>query len=127
MHAKGDARAPDPAAPHPQPGAPEQLDEERAVTCRHCSHALARARDRQPLDGAATRTFVNPHGHVFEIAAFREAAGCGAQGTPTSYWTWFAGHAWQYAHCAKCGSHVGWLFTGDSRFFGLLVDRIDGA
>lgn len=119
MHGPGDERK---SAPE---GA-QTTEEDRAITCRRCGHALARARDRQPLDGAPTRSFVNPHGFVFEIAAFREAAGCVAEGRPTVFWTWFPGHAWQFAACGKCGAHVGWCFTGESRFFGLLVERIAG-
>jgi hypothetical protein len=112
--------------PREQPGAPA-LDEERAVRCRRCGHELARLRDREPLDGAATRSFVNPHGLVFEIAAFRAAAGCAAEGEPSSFWTWFPGHAWQLALCGRCAAHVGWRFTGPSTFYGLLLDRIEGA
>jgi hypothetical protein len=97
------------------------VGEERAVRCRACNHVLARERDRLPLE---TSTFVNPAGVVYQIAAFREAAGCALAGEPTAYWTWFPGHAWRYALCANCGVHVGWAFSGPSRFFGLLAARI---
>ena len=91
------------------------------MRCAACGHALARERDRMPLE---TSTFVNPAGVVCRIAAFLEAAGCLIGGDPTAYWTWFPGHAWQYALCGKCGGHVGWAFTGPSRFYGLLAERI---
>ena len=122
--AKGESAPPE-GTPGTQPAQGISLDEERVVRCRRCGHALAKARDRLPLDGAQTRSFVNPAGLVYEIAAFREAPGCAAEGEPSSYWTWFPGHAWQVALCGRCGTHVGWAFSGASRFFGLLVERVD--
>jgi hypothetical protein len=132
---RGAAQAPVPlAAKEGHPGPPpsseepgvrggEEVRDERAVRCAACGHALARERDRLPLD---TSTFVNPEGVVHRIAAFRHAEGCAVAGEATTYWTWFPGHAWRYALCGKCSIHVGWAFTGPSSFFGLLTARIAG-
>ncbi len=97
--------------------------DERAIRCAGCRHVLAREQDRLPLD---TGTFVNPAGIVHRIAAFRHAQGCAVAGDPTTFWTWFPGHAWQHALCGNCGTHVGWMFSGPSTFFGLLTARIIG-
>ena len=97
--------------------------DERAVRCAACGHPLARERDRLPLE---TSTFVNPAGVVHRIAAFREAQGCVVTGEPTTFWTWFPGHAWRHALCGKCGIHLGWAFSGPSTFFGLLIERTSG-
>ncbi len=113
-----------PPAPTGQDRAQRRTEsrDERWVRCAACGHALAREADRLPLE---TSTFVNPAGFVHSLAAFGEAPGCAVEGEPTTYWTWFPGHPWQYALCGKCGTHLGWAFSGPSRFFGLLVDRLD--
>jgi hypothetical protein len=115
--------APPPPSPvgETRPHDETDLRAERVVRCNACGHVLARERDRLPLE---TSTFVNPAGVVFHIAAFREANGCAVAGDPTTYWTWFPGHAWRYALCGACRVHLGWQFSGASTFFGLLVDRI---
>ncbi len=116
------------AAPPPPPAAQDdtrrgpELRGEKWVRCARCGHALAREADRLPLE---TSTFVNPAGIVHTLAAFREAPGCAVAGEPTTYWTWFPGHAWQHALCLGCGTHLGWAFVGLTRFFGLLVERLD--
>ena len=90
-----------------------------------CGKEIAADRDRIPLEGAATRAFVNPAGIEYVIAGFREAPGCAAQGETSPYWSWFAGFAWQVVACAGCGAHLGWNFTSASeRFYGLILDRL---
>lgn len=123
LAAKEGAPPPPPAPPAGETGSRGEtvLAEERVVRCRACGGVLARERDRLSLE---TSTFVNPAGVVYRIAAFREAAGCAVTGDATSYWTWFPGHEWRYALCASCGVHVGWAFSGPSRFFALLTERI---
>jgi hypothetical protein len=121
--AKEGSAPPSPPAADTESRSGTRLREERVVRCRDCGHTLARERDRLPLE---TSTFVNPEGVVYEIAAFGEAAGCAVGGQPTTFWTWFPGHAWRYALCGKCGVHLGWAFSGASRFFGLLTERIAG-
>jgi hypothetical protein len=100
------------------------VQEERVCRCAACGHELALLRDRIDVEGAASRRFVNPAGIEYEIAGFREAAGCSLAGEPSSYWSWFAGYAWQIALCGRCGQHLGWCFSGAARFFGLIVERI---
>ncbi|MGZ6125229.1 MAG: cereblon family protein [Myxococcales bacterium] len=123
MAVKEGAAGPPPSSPEGAPRGSGDALEERAVRCAACGHALARERDRLPLD---TSTFVNPEGVVHTIAAFRQAEGCAVAGDATTYWTWFPGHAWRYALCGKCGVHVGWAFTGPSTFLALLTARIAG-
>ncbi len=113
--------APPPPIAQDRPRSSLDAGSEKWVRCGSCGHALARESDRVPLE---TTTFVNPAGVVFTLAAFREAPGCAVEGEPTSYWTWFPGHSWQFAFCGACGTHLGWAFSGASRFFGLLVERV---
>jgi hypothetical protein len=96
------------------------------IRCRHCGNNIARASDRVAVQGAHLHTFANPHGLVFEIGCFREAAGCAMMGAATHEFTWFHGFRWRVAYCGRCLSHLGWKFTSDTggQFFGLIVDRL---
>jgi hypothetical protein len=125
LRAKGKEAPPPGGATAERPQGGDATGQERAVRCRACGAPLASERDRMPLEGAATRSYVNPAGLVYEVAAFQRAAGCRVEGDPSTFWTWFPGHAWQLALCGRCGAHVGWAFSGPSAFFGLLVERIE--
>lgn len=98
---------------------------DRAWRCAACGKEVAADRDRIPLEGSPTRSFVNPAGIEYVIAGFREAHGCAAQSERSPYWSWFAGFAWQIAACAGCAAHLGWRFTSASEaFYGLILDRL---
>jgi hypothetical protein len=92
------------------------------IRCRKCGEALAPRSARIDL---SPETFVSPEGFVFTLLGVRVAPGCSAVGTPTSYWTWFPGCAWQVALCRTCGAQVGWAYTGASTFAGLIRERVE--
>ena len=96
--------------------------EDDPIRCRQCGEALAPRSARIDL---SPDTFVSPEGLVFELLGVRVAPGCTAFGTPTTYWTWFPGCAWQAALCGRCGAQVGWTYTGASTFAGLIRDRVE--
>ncbi len=102
------------------------VKEERRVLCRECLHAVTREQDRTEVHGAHQHTFANPSGIVFTIGCFRSADGCGAAGSPTDEFTWFAGFSWRVAVCAACLAHLGWLFSSASgaNFWGLILDHL---
>lgn len=100
---------------------------ERPVCCRSCGHALTLARLAIEVDGRHEHTFRNPAGYSFHVVCFSEAAGCHREGPMTSEATWFIGHAWCFALCARCQTHVGWSYRaarGDGHFFGLIATRL---
>jgi len=98
---------------------------DRAWRCAACGKEIAADRDRIPLEGAATRSFVNPAGIEYVIAGFKAAAGCAVQSESSPYLSWFAGFSWQIAGCAGCAAHLGWRFTSASEvFYGLILDRL---
>ena len=84
---------------------------------------------------------MNPAGVTFHIGCFASAIGCTIVGPDSLEYPWFPGFAWRYAMCASCGQHLGWNFrrarqpgnrdsagdSGDSFFFGLIVDRLGQA
>jgi hypothetical protein len=107
-----------------QAGGVARADVERVWRCAACGGSVARDRDRVPLEGAATRAFVNPDGAEYVIAGFTEAEGCADASGPSTYWSWFAGCSWQVAVCTACRAHLGWRFSGRAAFHGLIVDRL---
>ena len=95
------------------------------IVCRTCSHTVTAPENRMKMNGRFLHAFANPHGHVFEIGCFNRATGCIPASLPSEEFTWFAGYAWQIGLCANCAEHLGWIFVSeDSRFFGLIVDKL---
>jgi ribosomal protein S27E len=115
----------------PAEGAPQSLEKdaidthaERAITCKACGHAITTHSARTSVHGAHEHRRVNPSGVDFHVGCFSIAPGCDVEGTPTTFWTWFPGYAWQLATCGNCGDHLGWAFTGEGTFFGLILPRL---
>jgi len=100
--------------------------EEPFYLCRQCLNPITPKSARIVVNGAHQHTFANPHGIVFDIGCFKEAEGCGAVGSPTDEFVWFAGYMWQVALCRACLAHLGWFFTSavDDSFFGLIMDHL---
>jgi hypothetical protein len=92
--------------------------------CAWCLNLVANERDRFTYAGKNEFTFTNPAGLRFEIITFCETRACHQQGVPTLEHTWFPGHAWSYCQCGQCGQHLGWNFTGQHHFAGLIKERI---
>ncbi|MFW6049765.1 MAG: cereblon family protein [Myxococcota bacterium] len=95
----------------------------RRLVCKTCGAPIARTGARMRVRGQHEHVCVNPHGIPFHLGCYREARVV-AVGTPTEEWTWFGGFRWQIALCPGCGQHLGWRFTGDDVFYGLLVSRL---
>ncbi len=110
----------DPGVPQPEDAAEVSHGEEGVLRCRACGAVATRAAFRTSADGGHRHTFCNPHGRVFEIGLFSAAEGVAVVGPPSDEFSWFPGHVWRIALCARCGVHLGWLFSGSQRrFFGL--------
>ena len=96
----------------------------RRLVCVACGQPVTTAAQRMALDGGHLHTFVNPHGLVFEIGCFAIAPGARPEGPPSTEFSWFPGHAWQVAVCARCQAHLGWRYlaiAGGGGFYGLIV------
>lgn len=102
----------------------EQAPPDAPLCCARCGHVITHERHRTTINGRHTHTRVNPYGFVFHFGCFAQAEGCLVEGPPTAEDSWFAGHIWEFAHCAVCKAHLGWVFHGEGRFFGLLLDRL---
>src|SRR5262249_11991870 len=92
--------------------------------CAWCLNRVAHEKDRFKYDGKDEFAFLNPEGIRFEIITFSRTLGCEEVGVPTLEHTWFAGHAWSFCQCERCGRHLGWYYAGPHMFAGLIIDRI---
>jgi hypothetical protein len=104
--------------------APETGDPEGDWLCAWCLNRVANERDRFGFEGKDEFVFSNPDGIRFGIITFSQTLGCQESGVPTLDHTWFPGHAWSYCHCDRCGQHIGWYYTGEHEFVGLIKERI---
>lgn len=96
------------------------------VRCRCCHGYITENQFLIPVDGECIHFFKNPAGQGFDIQTWGMAEGCLVSGKPSEFFTWFPGHAWQYAYCRQCNTHLGWYFScdGSAGFFGLIIDLL---
>ena len=92
--------------------------------CRNCRLAVTDESQRISMSGEHVHTRSNPHGFTFCFGCFADAPGCVAAGAATAEHSWFAGCRWRIAVCRGCSEHLGWLFTGEHRFYGLILGRL---
>lgn len=101
------------------------LASQRAILCGTCQTTITTRAARIDVHGAHEHRRVNPSGVDFHLGCFSVAPGCLVEGTPTLFWTWFPGYAWQLASCRACGDHLGWAFSNAERlFWGLILARL---
>ena len=98
--------------------------DQKAILCKFCQLPITSSRERLEKDGKHQHTFFNPAGIVYEIGCFRRAPGCLAYGPPSNEFAWFKGYSWQVVYCRSCQQHLGWLFSGDDAFFGLIANKL---
>ena len=103
---------------------PDDGDPANDWLCAWCLNRVASEKDRFCYEGRSEFSFRNPEGVRFDIITFARTIGCKPAGIPTEAYTWFPGHAWCYCVCDRCGSHLGWHYTGPTEFAGLIRDRI---
>ncbi len=101
-----------------------ETGQRRALLCRSCQAPITTSVERFEKQGKHLHTFFNPAGIVYEIGCFRRAPGCQVYGVPSSEFAWFAGYSWQVVYCRSCQRHLGWKFTADDGFFGLVVNQL---
>jgi hypothetical protein len=95
------------------------------LVCARCRQRITTSADRIDKRGAHAHTLTNPEGLRFRIGCFAAATGTTVASSPTTYFSWFAGYAWQIELCTSCAEHLGWLFTsGTDSFHGFILDRL---
>lgn len=103
-----------------------EAEGERYILCRQCRNMITGPAEGIWMNGSHRHTFANPVGVVYEIGCFNSATGCRSVGPATGEFTWFSGHLWRVAICAKCLTHLGWHFFSSAGrgFHGLILDRL---
>ncbi|WIA10213.1 hypothetical protein OEZ85_010415 [Tetradesmus obliquus] len=87
----------------------QRLDQLR---CSGCGALLATTADVLGMTSEGiSGTFVNSHGYVHEMVAFKHVHRVQLEGQPETAHSWFPGYAWTIAYCGTCGQHLGWRFT----------------
>lgn len=92
--------------------------------CLKCNKKITEDKERFLYDSQSEFRFINPEGYVFDIITFRTADGCREEGKPTLEFTWFEKHSWCFAVCSRCGLHLGWKYSGQFSFYGLIKSRL---
>jgi hypothetical protein len=92
--------------------------------CVWCLNRVADETDRFSYGGKQVFAFTNPEGIRFEILTFSRTLGCCQTGIPSLQYTWFEGHAWSYCQCGGCRQHLGWYYSGEHEFVGLIKSRL---
>jgi hypothetical protein len=96
--------------------------EDDSLRCVVCEHRISARSHRTEISGAHEHTFVNPSGIVHTIGCFVAAPGCVHIGETEGAFSWFPGWTWQVAICARCRTHVGWIFRcAGEQFHGLIL------
>jgi hypothetical protein len=101
-----------------------EREQQKGLLCRHCRLLITTSRERLDKAGKHLHTFFNPAGVVYEIGCFRRAPGCLPFGLSSTEFAWFKGYSWQVVYCRGCQQHLGWMFSGEDRFFGLIVNKL---
>jgi len=94
------------------------------LCCIACNTLITSPHFRVVIAGDFTHSFTNPAAITFHIACFSEVENCRTQGLRTPQDTWFPGYHWQIIVCKNCGLQLGWKFSGNDNFFGLIVNRL---
>lgn len=110
--------------PQPVADRAEQALTAPALCCVRCGHAITDATARLAVQGRHVHFCSNPLGIEFQIGCFRWAPGLVGVGELSDFWTWFPGYCWRVGLCGRCELHLGWCFTGEEVFYGLILDRL---
>lgn len=99
-----------------------RTDDDDALRCAVCDHRITERAYRSEMSGAHEHTFVNPGGIVHHLGCFVAAPGCVHIGSTEVAFSWFPGWSWQVAICARCHTHLGWIFRcAGEQFHGLIL------
>ncbi len=105
----------------------EITDQDKKLFCKFCKSGITDLDAAIFVNGAQTHTFSNPAGFIYTIHCFDSAPGCDVVGEGSYEHTWFNGYEWKIAICHSCKQQLGWLFSNDDYFYGLISDHLINA
>ena len=109
----------------PQTSQDTNTTEDEALRCAVCEHRITERAYRIEMADAHEHVFVNPSGFQYRIGCYAAAPGCIHLGPTESAFSWFPGWSWQVAACARCRTHVGWVYRlAGQQFHGLIVNAL---
>ncbi len=94
------------------------------IRCRLCGAVVTNVDQSINHNGDHIHEASNPEGYHFRFACFKKAPGCVSVGKAISEYSWFHGYSWQISMCRSCDEHLGWLFSGENRFYGLITNKL---
>ncbi len=98
---------------------------QKALLCHHCRKIITSQDQAIEIEGEHLHTFFNPAGIIYELRCFNKAPGCLIYGEPTTEFTWFKAHTWQFCLCRGCLTHLGWFFQSTANsFHGLIKNNL---
>jgi hypothetical protein len=92
--------------------------------CAECHAPVTTREESFAVEGQHVHRRSNPDGIPFVFGCFRHAPGCAPIGEATDYWSWFSGYRWRMVVCRQCVTQLGWHFSGDDVFYGLILERL---
>jgi len=102
-----------------------QKSDKNAILCCACRQTITDSVQSIEIQGAHQHSYQNPAGIFFNLACFRQAAGCQQHGIATLEYTWFAGFSWRFALCRHCKIHLGWFYQNSTEsFYGLIIEQL---
>ena len=99
-------------------------DKEKKLVCYLCQSEITSIVEGTSILGRHVHSKINPAGFAYHFACYNRAPGCITTGQPEAEHTWFPGYLWQVASCKNCLEHLGWFFSGNTCFYGLIQGRV---
>ena len=96
----------------------------RRLCCAVCQFSITDYAQAMKIEQKHIHQERNPGGILFRFACYQHAPGCGHFGEFTYEYTWFEGYQWCNALCVSCSTQLGWCFTGERTFFGLILEQL---
>jgi hypothetical protein len=94
------------------------------IRCRLCGELISDRQYAINYSGKHIHQASNPAGHSFRFGIYQQAPGCLAVGSASFEHSWFNGFSWTIVICNSCNEHLGWLFSAQGRFYGLIIDKL---
>ena len=101
------------------------MEPHQVYRCTQCTLTITRPEHQLSIHGTTHHTRTNGAGFIHRFITFSDATHVQHHGIPTDDFTWFDGFTWEFARCAGCHAHLGWLYQrATQRFYGLLMTAL---